>query len=532
MNISNIFRNSPNKNAIIPYAILLMAWLCTFLLSAYSEWYGDDMMFKYFCRGEVYETREIETPGDIIYSQANHYINANGRFIAHVLVQLFCAFWGPVIFGIFNAFAYIALILLILSFINSSIYNTKALLSVTILIVLCFSTKMMPSCQIGYIWSFVVGLTFIKIFLNDKKISPWWWLPLFIFAIIAGNFHEGVNFGIAGALFVWFIINLRHISAHQWIMLIGFGIGALFIVLSPASRDRAASAHVPLALSIANLLHYGLGLYVLAGALIAVWRNKHTNFSLKELVKTNYFFLSAVIFSLMLNLAISIGTSRQLYGMNLFCIIVALYILPRKSMSAFWIIITGIFAALHLTIQVHDTWKMRMFTEDLSRQLATIDGLPGQAATLFVDSYPASKCWHSPLDSYVENNSFTGEGNLKKLQYDLHQRYPQKTIKVLPKYLQALDSVAENRGLIKLGNGIYLLYCRKTESVQHISAEASRCIGIPGTPFWRPYHPVRYSLEDTTSIIYPYKDFKAMVVSQWDYNPIIRISDVRIVSAQ
>lgn len=248
--------------------------VCVFFLSAYAEWYGDDMMFKHFCRGEICDAREFKSPIDIIYSQANHYINANGRFVAHVLVQLFCGFLGPIAFGIFNAAMYIALTLLILSFIGSSIRNTKSLVSVIILTVICFSTKMMPSCQIGYIWSFVVALAFVKIFLTKREISPWWWIPLFIFAIIAGNFHEGVNFGIVGALFVWFIINLRRITTAQWIMLVGFGVGALLIVLSPASRGRVETAHTSFPLSIANLLRYGIGLYVLCAALILAYNKK------------------------------------------------------------------------------------------------------------------------------------------------------------------------------------------------------------------------------------------------------------------
>lgn len=488
--------------------------VCVFLLSAYAEWYGDDMMFKHFCRGEICDAREFKSPIDIIYSQANHYINANGRFVAHVLVQLFCGFLGPIAFGIFNAAMYIALTLLILSFIGSSIRNTKSLVSVIILTVICFSTKMMPSCQIGYIWSFVVALAFVKIFLTKREISPWWWIPLFIFAIIAGNFHEGVNFCIVGALFVWFIINLRRITTAQWIMLVGFGVGALLIVLSPASRGRVETAHTSFPLSIANLLRYGIGLYVLCAALILAYNKK---MRLNGLVKNNYFFLSAVLFSLVLNLIITIGTSRQLYGMNLFCIIVALHILPKQTMSTLWIIITGFLAIWHLTVQIHDTCKMRMFTNSLSCQLATID------------SHPRSMCWHSPFDSYTENNTFTKDGNLMKPQYDLSKRYPNVSITILPKYLQNLDTVSNDIGIILVDIGTYIVYSKKSYSDQNVSVNAFRSIGIPGTPITKPHSTARYSLNDTANIIYSYRDYNAMIVSQWDYNPIIRITDVKFV---
>lgn len=498
-------------------------------LSSLSSWYGDDMRFKYFCQGGPYPIQELKSITDILPSQINHYVEANGRFIAHVLVQLFCAFLGPVAFGVFNAAMYIFLVLLMLSFIGAPIRNSKAVLSIIILIVLCFSTKMMPSCQIGYIWSFVVALVFVKIFLQASHISPWWALPLFLFAIIAGNFHEGVNFGIAGALFVWFIINLRRITALQWVMLIGFGIGALLIILSPASRNRVEATETPLTLSIANLLHYGLGLYVLMAALIAVGRNKKASFN--RIIKENFFFLSAVIFSLALNIIISIGTSRQLYGMNLFCIIVALNILPRKAMSTFWLIFTGLLAALHLTIQVHNTWKMRLFTEDLSRQLATIDGLPGQAATLYIDSYPQRMCWYSPLDSYTENNSFTKDGNLIKLQYDLSQRYPNVAINILPKYLQCLDTVSDSAGVIPADTGIYVVYSRKNNHSENISVDASRQIRIPGTPIKKSHSTVRYALNDTTNTTYSYGNFIATIVSQWDYSPLIQISDIRVIDS-
>ena len=498
--------------------------LCIFMLSAFSSWYGDDMAYKYFCTGINGESGELNSILDIIPSINNYYITGEGRYVAHVLVQLFCAFLGPITFGIFNALAYMALTILILSFTGTSIYNIRSLLSVVILIILCFSTKMMPSCQIGYIWSFVVALTFIKIFLKTERMSQWLWLPLFMFAIIAGNFHEGVNFGVAGALFIWFIVNLRHISAQQWIILIGFGIGVLINILSPGARYRAANGHAPLSLSIVNLFHYGLGLYVLGGALIAVWRNKHTSFKFKKFVKTNYFFLSAVIFSLVLNMAISIGTSRQLYGMNLFCIIVALNILPRKSMSTFWIIITGILAALHLTVQAHNTCKMRKFDKDLDNQLATIDGLPGQTATIFIDCYPASQCWYSPLDSYVENNGFIGKGNLKKLKLELSHLYPDKEINVLPKDLRSLDSVNNDSGIIQTSDGNYLIYTRNGHRPPRL--KAIRTIGLPGTSIKKSHSDVIYDMDMTDEEVYRYRDFKSILVSQWSYSPLIQIVKV------
>lgn len=500
--------------------------LGVFAFCAESSWYGDDMLFKYFIEGEYGEKEDLKTILDIIPSQLNHYISGNGRFVAHILVQLFCAFLGPTLFGICNALMYIALVILILHFIGASLQSWKAVLSIVILIILCFSTKMMPSCQIGYIWSFVIALTFIKIFFDKSLVSPWWWLPLFVFALIAGNFHEGVNFGVAGALFIWFIINFRRITASQWVMLVGFAIGALFIVLSPASRGRVASTNTPLILSIVNLLHYGIGLYVLAGAFIAVLlKNKR----FKDVLKENYFFLSAVIFSLTLNLAISIGTSRQLYGMNLFCIIVALNMLSRKTLSNFWLILTGLLATLHLTVQFHDTWKMRMFTDDLNRQLATIDGLPGQTVTIFIDCYPASKCWYSPLDSYVENNSFIGDGNLLKLNIELRHRFPNKNIDILPKDLLSLDSANIDSGILNTSDGNYLIFARDGYTAPRLKAK--RTIGLPETPYKKSHSNVIYDMNNASdSEIYNYNGFKAILISQWSYIPLIEIAGVEEIN--
>lgn len=516
-----------NKSNICPTLILLFFAILIFSFSAFSSWAGDEIEYRYFWNDPNGYQGELNSISDIFFSQINHWHTGNGRFVAHVLVQLFCAFLGPVAFGIANALIYAALTLLIMSFVGASLKNTKALLSVIFLIVICFSTKMMPSCQISYIWGFVVALTFVKAFFTKRILSAWYWLPLFLFALFAGNFHEGVNFGIGGALAIYALRNLKKITTQQWVLFVGFAIGGLLNCLSPGSIRRANSIDIPFYVSLFNLFHHALGIYVLVISSICAICKKRLSFN--EIYRRNSFFINAAICALIVNLVISIGTSRQVYAISLFCIIVGLRLLMNKSLSTGWLIVAGIIACIHLIIQAYNTVAMRQFTSDVNCQLHAADSLARQNddARIFINLYPQSICWHSFLDSYVENNSYNSRdtGNMRKLRIDLSHRYPSTQISIFPKELLNLDTVTQQSGILKISNETYILY-KKSFLNDNMTVTAQRTIGVPGTPLKTKYKPATYNMDAIGTVIYEYNGYKAMLISQYDYSPFIQISSI------
>ncbi|MCM1518459.1 MAG: DUF6056 family protein [Pseudoflavonifractor sp.] len=511
------------KPSVLAISSIIVLSVVVFGLSATSSWYGDDMGFMYSC----INGGKIEYISDIIPSQISHYQTGNGRFVAHVLVQLFCSFLGPVTFGVANALMYVALILLVLSFASTSLKNTKALLSVILLILICFSTKMMPSCQICYIWGFVVALAFVKVYFTRRTLSACYWVPLLLFSLFAGNFHEGVNFGIGGALTIYVLCNFKKVTTQQWIMFVGFAIGGIIICLSPASRNRVSDSHTPLLISILNLLHYALGLYVLFGAVIInIWRKRLT---IGEIYKENSFFINAAICAMIVNFIISIGTSRQVYAISLFCIIVGLRLLTNQSLSKGWLIACGIVACGHLYIQTYNTVAMRQFTSDVNCQLRAADSLArrNDDAKIFINLYPRSNCLMSFLDDYTENNSFTkGSGNHRNLVNDIYNRYPSiKNITIMPRELRCLENTTADNGIMECGDGTYLMFA--TDSMTDITkAVAHRTIGIPNTFIKTNHGDVEYCIDPESPDYYKFGEYNTMLISQYNYIPIIQIKSL------
>ncbi|MBQ7212382.1 MAG: hypothetical protein IJS19_06945 [Muribaculaceae bacterium] len=95
-----------------------------------------------------------------------------------------------------------------------------------------------------YIWMFDIILAFLYVLLFSLPKSEWLAIPLFLFGIIAGNGHEAMNIGLAAGLLIYGLQRLKKLTLNEYAMLIGFAIGVVLIILSPASRGRLSEQSV------------------------------------------------------------------------------------------------------------------------------------------------------------------------------------------------------------------------------------------------------------------------------------------------
>lgn len=321
----------------------LMLFIVSISLSSNALWMGDDITYRYhFETGD-----EISTISDAFTSQIEHYKVVNGRFLAHFLVQICIALLGQHFFALINPIFLIVLLILIVKLSGVSIRNNLKIVIIFILILFGFQTKYVPSCQIGYIWMFVLVLTYIYVFLQKHELSRWnclWLIPL---SFCAGFSQEAIVIGVSSSLIVYTIANLKQMTLIQWVMLFSFGFGAMCLCLSPATLSRTAEIHgsfdflPPFMYSLIKLLYYSRVIYILLIYVLCLIIIRKV--SLKEIIINNYFYWISIFVLLLFNIVIGVFGNRQLFGIELMSIILFIKLLNQYTASKkFLYILCGI----------------------------------------------------------------------------------------------------------------------------------------------------------------------------------------------
>lgn len=105
--MSTIISNKTDRN--ISIAIISIVSLVMGIATYLTPWFLDDLNYMWSCG----DGKTLITSFDqVIQSQVTHYFTVNGRFCAHVLVQLFNGILGVGVFAIFNGIMYGANIVL------------------------------------------------------------------------------------------------------------------------------------------------------------------------------------------------------------------------------------------------------------------------------------------------------------------------------------------------------------------------------------------------------------------------------------
>lgn len=332
----------------ISYLLLAAVGVLIFTLTDYIQWYGDSYLYRFdFATGEP-----IKSFWEIFPSQYAHYFMMNGRVWAHVLCQAFSALWGQTAFAVCNALVYVAFVLLFVKIVGGKWRNIPTLLSCILVILFFCDTSYNANCQIGYIWTSAITLAFIILFFKERstKREPNWVLLslLFLLSLLAGNGNEAIAIGVGAALIFDFFSNFKKLTAAQWVMFTGFGIGGLILCLSPGILDRSSGESANFIYSTYRLLIHSRALYLFALTIAILKIRKKIR--LKAFISENRFFFVAFATLILFNYLIGIGiANRQLFGVELFSAILTLKALnkqafPKWTLTILWIMVTGIYA--------------------------------------------------------------------------------------------------------------------------------------------------------------------------------------------
>lgn len=333
MNLTHIKRPLTYSIAILTILAIAIWWF-----SSSVVWLGDDIDYQFQMKGAIWQSWGwIHNWNQFWDSQFVHYTHVNGRFVAHTLVQLFCGILGQQIFAVCNALMYV-LFAVCIAYAGSVRLsdNWQGMLTAACLSVVCFVTKIMPTCQIGYIWMMAFNLAWLMAFFRPGQPSWIRTATLSIIGIIVGNGQECISIGVCAGLGIWWIIHFID-WRRSWMML-GYFIGTGFCCLSPATLSRVSTVAVT---PIDQLIFSAPTLFWL---IILVWIAAHIRQEVRifnenasrpksRIFYENAFTISAIIFLIIFNLIIGIYSDRQLFGINLFAIILILRILPRHRFA-------------------------------------------------------------------------------------------------------------------------------------------------------------------------------------------------------
>lgn len=494
--------------------VLLIVALLIAFLSYNTVWLGDDITYAYNCANN---TQKITTFFDVIQSQNSHYINSNGRYLAHVFVQLYCGILGQLPFAISNAVMYIFFFLAILRINHIKLENVYSVLTVVILGLLIFQTKMMPSCQIGFIWMFTFTLWLLIIFFENNKHSIWLSIIGGVLAIIIGNGQEALNLGVSVALFIYFLGHYKKMTSFQYVIMFGFWIGTFTNCLSPGTLHRGSgSMGVSMNRYFFSFINQAFSLRAIWLLIIVlIYRKTRNSISFKETYKSNIFYWNALMTLIVFNCIIHFESNRSAFGVELMALILLIRVLPKMAMNKFWLCIFGIGLIINYYFQTESIFKKKYyFNQLISLYNQSTDGkvyIDSDFSSIIMDCRNFSGVI-VPLGvnnggdySYYEYNAL-----VKKLSEEISDK---PKIRILPSYLKGKEHVKMDNQLIYCGNHLWLAIQSKTDPAEFMVNRQ-----VPVFHFLKKYDPVRVDMNNSDCLLMEGDEWRARFIAEVDFS--------------
>ena len=314
-----------------------------YVLNCYSTFVSDDILYSF-----IYQTpNRIRSLYDIYVSQVYHYLHINGRFIVHYIVQLFCGILGIKAYHACNTLVFLFFIFSVYIYIRKNVQESPALLSIILLMMFFFLPVWgltMIGCVssgVNYLWCGLFNMLFVLLYdkeRNLKKIrSLMWYVVFFIFAVIVGSLQESFSVGIAAYLFCYYTFNYKLFKGAVVPLVIGYLFGCFLLIIAPGNFDRFEQTqnHASYFLKIlSNSMSVIIGqnaLLLLIITIIILWVKKRD--MLLRLLKEQQLLVCVIFFNTFFASFIAYTSSRQLFCVSLFAIIILILLLYNLAID-------------------------------------------------------------------------------------------------------------------------------------------------------------------------------------------------------
>ena len=209
------------------------------------DWEHNDWSYGY---GIAPDLPRIETPGDVVSSQIDHYLHWGGRNLVHAVEQTFSGVLSPICFYVLNTFVFLLTLILIVR-IGAGRENLKILLpwaltAMGLVYLLPWSLYIMTSINLAcnYLWP-MCGLLIVVLMWQSARKHPDRWKALActcaaIFAFLAGWSHEAYCLGLSGGFFFYYCFHIKEFRGAQAWIVIGYWLGSLVLLSAPGNYFR------------------------------------------------------------------------------------------------------------------------------------------------------------------------------------------------------------------------------------------------------------------------------------------------------
>jgi len=236
---------SSNRNLLITFLALVAVMM--YLLNRFTPLFCDDWHYAF-----VFGTPHtpIQSVGDILRGQWEHYFVFNGRFIVHFFLQYFDGILGKGVFNVFNTLVFVFFLYITALLTTGNRENHYKVVSVAFMLIFLVMTGFKYGClwlsgSMNYMWVGAALLLFHYL-LGKGSQSTWSRVLLFIFSVVCGWSNEAFVVGVGAAYFLYYLFNRKELTPHRVLMLSGFFLGSLFLVFAPASIYRATHSSLRL----------------------------------------------------------------------------------------------------------------------------------------------------------------------------------------------------------------------------------------------------------------------------------------------
>lgn len=241
------------KRALI-ILTLLAAGIFTYLRSHYRELIMDEIVYQYVLDtdhyGGYWENNglhtHIQTIGDVINSQMNHYIYANGRILVHFIEQTFSGVFPMELYFVIGGLLMIALIwnIVHLGVPAPQRGNPWWWMMTVVAVMYLFPYTHRLWYSINYSCNYLIPAVLMTLTLmlfqrlNSGQLNGWQKALTALVALMFGASHEGYSIPIGGGFFFYYISHLKELRRNGWIIVVPMYIGILSMVLAPGNFSR------------------------------------------------------------------------------------------------------------------------------------------------------------------------------------------------------------------------------------------------------------------------------------------------------
>lgn len=298
---------------------------------------SDDLFYQ-FIQGDI-QVRYIQSFGDVLESMNYFYTHINGRYLVHVAVMICLTLMPLFVFLVVNSIFYACFVVLLLKYCFGNLgqisWNVIILVGVisTVFIPmqgLTFLGGIAPT--VNYLLTAVFVLLFLILYDKYKKkntIKRHTYVLLFIFSTLVGSLQESFTIGLAGAYFVYMIINRRIIKRQEIVMIVGLLLGTSLCVLAPGNFVRLGntgleSGHAYFVLGCLA----SPGICFLFGTILYQYITKR-EFLFKS-IKEHSIIAMTILFNAMFCVVIAYIGRHQLTAIAIFCLILTIKLLKEQ----------------------------------------------------------------------------------------------------------------------------------------------------------------------------------------------------------